>query len=290
MGYVSHIIILINIYIILSVASGLIVGVSRMISLGQAAFYGIGAYVTALCILLLNLSLIPSLILILIINAIISFLLALPAIRLKGDYFILATLAFQFIVFALLNNLTDVTNGSLGISGIAAVKLFGLHTLSSQMSFLILSSVLAFLVVIVMYKLYYSRFGIALKAIREDEIAFQTMGRNTRKLKIMAFVISSAFIGWASYVFATYMTYIYPGGFHLDESIFILLAVLIGGSGTIRGGIAGAVFVILIPELLRYIGFPDEIAAPAKQILFGLILIIIMRYRPGGLLGESKLG
>lgn len=289
MGYLSHILILINIYIILSVATGLLVGLSRMISLGQAAFYGIGAYITALCILVLDLSLIPSLILVMFINGGISLLLALPAIRLKGDFFILATLAFQFIIYYLLNNLVSVTNGTLGIGGIGPASLFGFIEISGQGGFLIMSAVLAIIVVGIFYKIFHSPYGLALKALREDEAALQTMGRNTHRLKILAFVISSAFIGWASYIFATYMTYIYPGGFHLEESIFILIAVLVGGSGTIRGGIAGAVFVIVIPELLRYAGFPDDIAAPLKQILFGLILILVMRYRPNGLFGELKL-
>ncbi|MEN8223754.1 MAG: branched-chain amino acid ABC transporter permease [Bacteroidota bacterium] len=289
MGYLSHILILINIYVILTVSTGLIVGLTRMISLGQAAFYGIGAYITAMCIIMLELSLIPSLIMVMLVNGLISLLLALPAIRLKGDYFILATLAFQFIIFSLLNNLSDLTNGSLGISGIGPVSLLGLVEIAGQNAFLLLSAVLALVVVMVFYKLYYSPFGLALKALREDEIALQTMGRNTRLLQLSAFVISSAFIGWASYVFATYMTYIYPGGFHLEESVFILIAVLVGGSGTIRGGIAGAVFVIVIPELLRHTGMPDEVAAPLKQVLFGLILILVMRYRSNGLLGALKL-
>ncbi len=289
MGYIVHILILVNIYIILSVATGLIVGLSRMISLGQAAFYGIGAYFTALSILFLELSLIPSLLLVMIVNALISLLIAWPAIRLKGDYFILATLAFQFIVYALLNNLTEITNGSLGISDIAPVSLFGFIGISTQTSFLILSSVLTIIVLIVFYYIYHSPFGTALKALGEDEVALQTMGRNTQRMKIMAFMISSAFIAWASYIFATYMTYIFPGGFHLEESIFILIAVLIGGSGTIRGGVAGAVFVIVLPELLRYSGLPDDIAAPMKQIIFGLILILVMKYRPNGLMGELKL-
>jgi branched-chain amino acid transport system permease protein len=289
MGYLSHIIILINIYVILTIASGLVIGLSRMISLGQAAFYGIGAYITALCIIVLKLSLVPSLLLIMSINALVSLLVAIPSIRLKGDFFILATLAFQFIVFALLNNLSDITYGSLGISGIEPATFLGSFVLDTQTDFFILSSALAAIVVLVFYQVYHSPFGMALKALREDETALQTMGRNTRRFKVYAFLISSAFIGLASYVFAAYMTYIYPGGFHLEESIFILIAVLIGGSGTIRGSIAGAVFVILVPELLRYVGLPDSIAAPARQILFGIILIMVMRYRPNGLLGELKL-
>ena len=127
MEYIGHILILINIYIILTVSTGLIVGLSRMISLGQAAFYGIGAYITALCIMVLELSLIPSLIIVMLVNAGISLLLAIPAIRLKGDFFILATLAFQFIIYALLNNLTDITKGSYGIGGIGPVRLIGIY-------------------------------------------------------------------------------------------------------------------------------------------------------------------
>ncbi len=289
MGYLSHIIILINIYVILAVATGLIVGLSRMISLGQAAIYGVGAYVTALCIIVLDLSLIPSLLIVMLLNGLISLLIALPSVRLKGDYFILATLAFQFIVFALLNNLTGVTNGSLGLSGIGPVSIFGFADLAGPTDFLTLSAILAALVVFIFYKIYHSPYGTALKALREDEVVLQTMGRNTRRMKVLAFVISSAFIGLASYIFATYMTYIYPGGFKLEESIFILIAVLVGGSGTIRGAIAGAIFVIVVPELLRFAGLPENIAAPMQQIVFGLILIIVMRYRPNGLLGELKL-
>lgn len=288
MDYLSNILILINIYVILTVATGLIVGVSRMISLGQAAFYGIGAYITALCILLLDLSLIPSLILIMLVNAAISLLMALPAIRLKGDYFILATLAFQFIVFSLLNNLS-ITNGSLGISNIRPATLLGMYTIKSSSEFLVLSGILALIVVLLFYKVYYSPYGRALKALRGDEVVLQTMGRNTRRLKIFAFMISSAFIGWASYIYASYMTFVDPGAFKLEESIFILVAVLIGGSGTIRGAIAGAVFVIVLPELLRFIGLPDDISSHLNIIIFGLSIILIMRYRPNGLFGEMKL-
>lgn len=288
MDYLSNILILINIYVILTVATGLIVGVSRMISLGQAAFYGIGAYITALCILLLDLSLIPSLILIMLVNAAISLLMALPAIRLKGDYFILATLAFQFIVFSLLNNLS-ITNGSLGISNIRPATILGMYTIKSSSEFLVLSGILALIVVLLFYKVYYSPYGRALKALRGDELVLQTMGRNTRRLKIFAFMISSAFIGWASYIYASYMTFVDPGAFKLEESIFILVAVLIGGSGTIRGAIAGAVFVIVLPELLRFIGLPDDISSHLNIIIFGLSIILIMRYRPNGLFGEMKL-
>ena len=288
MAYFTHILILVNIYIILSVATGLIVGMSRMISLGQAAFYGIGAYITALAVMVLDLTLIPSLLLVMAVNAAVGLMLALPAVRLKGDYFILATLAFQFIIFSLMNNL-DITNGSLGIGGIGPVSVMGIMILDSPADYLLLSLVMAAVVVLVFYLIYHSSFGNALRAMREDEVSLQTQGRNTSRLKITAFIVSGAFIGWASFIFASYMTYIFPGGFHLDESIFILIAVIVGGSGTIRGGIAGALFVVVVPELIRYSGLPDSIAAPMNQLLFGMILILVMFYRPYGLLGKLKL-
>ncbi len=288
MAYFTHILILVNIYIILSVATGLIVGMSRMISLGQAAFYGIGAYITALAVMVLDLTLIPSLLLVMAVNAAVGMMLALPAVRLKGDYFILATLAFQFIIFSLMNNL-DITNGSLGIGGIGPVSVMGIMILDSPADYLLLSLVMAAVVVLVFYLIYHSSFGNALRAMREDEVSLQTQGRNTSRLKITAFIVSGAFIGWASFIFASYMTYIFPGGFHLDESIFILIAVIVGGSGTIRGGIAGALFVVVVPELIRYSGLPDSIAAPMNQLLFGMILILVMFYRPYGLLGKLKL-
>jgi len=188
----------------------------------------------------------------------------------------------------LLNNLITVTNGSLGIGGIGPVVLFGIADIKGPYAFFALSGLMAVLAIFVFHRLYHSNFGLMLKALREDETALQTMGRNTGRYKTMAFVISSAFIGWASYIYAGYMTYIYPGGFHLEESIFILIAVLIGGSGNIRGAVAGAVFVILVPELLRYTGLPDSIASPMKQVFFGLLLILVMRFRPNGLFGELK--
>ena len=288
MEYASHILILISIYAMLSMATGIIVGLSKMISLGQAAFYGLGAYITALCVVYFDLGLIPSLLVVMLINGLVGFLLALPAVRLKGDYFILATLAFQFIIFSLLNNLTGITNGSLGIAGIGPPVLFGTLHIAGQIPFLILSITMALVMGFLMYKLYYSPFGLALRAMRDDEVALQASGRDTRRLKILAFVLSSMFIGWAAYAFANYMSFIYPGGFHLSESIFILMAVILGGSGTIRGAVAGAAFVILIPEILRFTGMPDNVAAPLKQMIFGLILILVMRYRPGGLLGNLK--
>ena len=289
MEYLIHIGVLILIYTIITVSSNLLIGLSNQISLGQAAVYGIGAYITALCSMILNLSMIPTIIIVVLVNALVSFFLSIPAIRLKGDFFILTTLAFQFIVFSILYNLNSVTGGSDGISGIPSPEIFKIFTLDSTFSIFILALVMTIIVVWLFYHFFYSPFGRALVAMREDEVALKVLGRSTRNLKIWSFVVSSAFIGLASYLYASYMTYINPGAFNLEESIFILIAVLIGGVGTIRGSIIGAAFIILLPEFLRLLGLPDQHAAPMQQMIYGLILVLLMFVRPGGLIGKFSM-
>ena len=290
MNYLIHILIIINIYIILTVSTNLLVGMANLLSLGQAAFYGIGAYLAVLALMILKLPLLPALLLVMFVTALLSLLIAYPSLRLKGDYFILATLGFQLIVFTILYNWVDVTRGPYGIPGIPAPKLFGLLPISGLVPFLVLSSVFSGLTIFVFYKLIHSPFGRVLKGIRDDELAVLSLGRDVTRFKIWAFAISSAFIGIAGMIYATYVSYIDPTSFNLDEAIFILAAVLIGGTGNIKGPVVGAIFVVILPELLRFVGFPDSIAANMRQIVYGLMLILLMRYRPQGIAGEYKIG
>jgi len=289
MNYIFHIVIMINIYIILCVSTNLLVGMTNLLSLGQAAFYGIGAYIAVLSLMILNLPMIPTILLVMIGTAIASLLIAYPSLRLKGDYFVLATLGFQLIFFTILYNWVSVTRGPYGIPGIPSPKLFGIISISGLIPFLILSSIFSVLIVFIFFKLVHSPFGRVLKGIRDDEIAVLSLGRNVTSFKIWAFVISSAFIGIGGFIYATYVSYIDPTSFNLDEAIFILAALLIGGTGNIKGPVVGAVFVVVLPELLRFVGFPDSVAANLRQIVYGLTLIILMRYRPQGLAGDYKL-
>ncbi|MFA8434947.1 MAG: branched-chain amino acid ABC transporter permease [Marinifilaceae bacterium] len=288
MSYVLHILIMINIYIILSVSTNLLVGLANLLSLGQAAFYGIGAYVAAFALLGLGWPLLPSLIACMVVTALFSFLLSYVSIRLDGDYFILATLGFQIIVFTLLYNWIDLTKGPYGIPGIPAPKLLGQWEIGGINGFVVLSSVLSLITVGVFYRLIYSPFGRALKGMRDDEIGMLALGKNITALKKEAFVVSSAFVAISGFLYASYISYIDPTSFNLDEAIFILTAVLIGGSGNIKGPVVGAVFVILLPEILRFVGLPDSVAANLRMIIYGLVLIVLMRFRPQGLAGEYQ--
>jgi len=280
---------MINIYIILATSTNLLVGVTNLLSLGQAAFYGIGAYLAVYALMILNFPLIPTLIFVFLFTAVSSLIIAYPSLRLKGDYFVLATLGFQLIVYTVLYNWIAVTRGPYGISGISAPKVLATFAISGIIPFLILSTLLAGLTVYFFRHLIHSPFGRVLKGIRDDEISVLTLGRDVTKFKVWTFVVSSGFIGIAGFLYATYVSYIDPTSFNLDEAIFILTAVLIGGSGNIKGPVLGAVFVVVLPELLRFVGLPDSIAANLRQIIFGLILIILMRVRPWGLWGEMRI-
>ncbi|NLO22084.1 MAG: branched-chain amino acid ABC transporter permease [Syntrophomonadaceae bacterium] len=286
MEYVIHLIILINIYIILTTSTNLLVGVTNLLSLGQAALYGIGAYLSVLALMVFHWPLIPTLLFSMIITGLLSLLLAWPSLRLKGDYFVLATLGFQLIVFNILYNWVSVTRGPYGIPGIPNPKLFGDVEISGLWAFLALSLVLAVIVIFLFHNLIHSPFGRALRGVRDDELSMQALGKNVTAFKIQAFVISSAFIAISGFLYATYVSYIDPTSFNLDESIFILSALIVGGLGNIRGPIIGALVVILLPEALRFIGLPDSVAANIRQIIYGLALIVLMRFRPQGIAGN----
>lgn len=289
MDYILHLLIIINIYIILSVSSNLLIGMVNLLSLGQAAFYGIGAYLTALFLIKYDLPIIPCVLLIMLLTGISGLIIAIPTLRLKGDYFVLGTLAFQNIVFSVLYNWSELTRGPSGIWGIPSPRIFGDLAISTSFGFFLLSFTLSLASVLFFYFTIKSPFGRILKAIREDEVVVISMGRNVVKFKIFAFVISSSFIGISGFLYASYISYIDPTSFNIQESIFILTAVIIGGSGNIRGPLLGAIFVVLIPELLRFFGISESIMANLRQVIYGLLIILIMRFRPQGIAGIYSL-
>lgn len=287
--YVLHIIIMINIFAILTMGLNLMVGYTNLLSLSQAAFYGIGGYLSVLGLMVLGLTLIPSLLLAVLGTVFLSWCIGKVSIRLKGDYFILVTLGFQMIVFAILYNWVPVTRGPYGIPGIPQPELLGLLPIKGTTGFMILSSVLVLMSVWFYYCLVHSPFGRVLKGIRDDEIGILALGRNVTSFKVRAFVTGSSMAAISGFLYATYTSYIDPTSFTLSESIFIVTAVLIGGAGTIRGSILGAVFVVLMPEIIRQMGFGSSIDANMKQIVYGVILIFLMLFKPKGLWGDYEI-
>jgi branched-chain amino acid transport system permease protein len=286
-AYLIHLLILICIYLILAISLQLSVGFTGLLNLGHIAFYAIGAYTSALlalqgfpfwfCFLSAG-----------ILAMIFGFLLSLPTNKLKGDYLALATMGFSFVVYALLLNWTSLTRGPLGLPGIPKPKIFGIN-FSDNLSFLILVAIIALISYLIIKRITISPFGKVLEAIRDNELVARVLGKNTFKMKSLALMISSFFAGIAGSLYAHYITFIDPSSFTLLQLIPVLSIVIIGGLASLEGTVLATIILVLLPEPLRFIGFPSSIVGPARQILYALLLLLILIYKPKGFYGRVSL-
>ena len=288
MEYLIHLGILVSIYAILGLSLNLIVGFTGLLSITQAAFYGMGAYTTAILLTSAGFNFFVSLLVGMVITGICSLAIGFVLSKFKDDYYALGSFGFNVIIYSIFLNWQDLTRGPLGIPGISRPELFG-FTFSSNLSFLLMSIVFLALVYGVCHLIAHSSFGRVLKAIREDDEAIAVFGYHTLWYKLAIFVIGAMLASIAGSLFASYITFVDPSSFSLNESIFILAIIILGGLASNKGAVWGAVFLILLPEILRFVGFPDEIAAQMRQVTYGVILILLMLYRPQGLVGEYKL-
>lgn len=287
-AYILHLLIFICIYAILAMSLNLITGYAGMLNLGHAAFFGIGAYASVLIVM----GGFPFWFGFIAAGAIAAFfglLLSIPALRLRGDFLAIATLAFGEIIRSILVNWTELTRGPLGIPGIPKPEFFGIAFDSLWMYFILAFMVAAIAYAVLKYLLN-SDFGIALKAIRENESVAAGLGKNVNLLKMQAFVLGALFAGLAGSLFAHYITFIDPSTFTLGETILILLMVVFGGMGSLEGSILGAIILILLPEPLRFIGLPSAIVGQLRQIIYAAILIVLVVKKPKGLLGTQWFG
>ena len=288
MEYLIHLAILISIYAILGLSLNLVVGYTGLLSVTQAAFYGIGAYVTAILLTTMGMNFFLSLLVGMAITGVCSLAIGFVLSKFKDDYYALGSFGFNVIIYSIFLNWQSLTRGSLGIPGIARPSIFG-FTFSDNLSFLLLSAFFLLLVFLVCQFIAKSSFGRVLKAIREDDEAIAVFGYRTLWYKLSIFVIGAMLAAVAGSLFASYITFVDPSSFSLTESIFILAVIILGGLASNKGAVWGAVFLILLPEILRFVGFPDEIAAQMRQVVYGLMLILLMIYRPQGLVGEYRL-
>ncbi|MDW7674204.1 MAG: branched-chain amino acid ABC transporter permease [Bacillota bacterium] len=273
--------IIIGIYIVLALSLNFIVGFTGQLSMGHAAFYGIGAYTTALLTVNFGVSFWLALLFSALVAAAFGFLLGIPTLRLRGDYLAITTIGFGEIVRLVLVNWTSVTRGPAGIPGIPSPSIFG-YTLSSNTANYYLILAIVAITIFVFYRILNSRVGSGLQAIREDEVAAEAMGIDTTKLKIMAFTIGAFFAGLAGSFFASYIHYVSPDSFTYLESVIILCMVVLGGIGSIPGVIVGAIVLAALPEALRSI-------ATYRYAIYGMLLIMMMLMRPQGFISLESL-
>lgn len=207
--------------------------------------------------------------------------------RIKGDYLALATFGLGVIVYSIAKNWVSLTRGPMGLLGIPGFSVFGFQ-LSGVWSYLLLVSIFVAISVFVINRIVNSPFGRILRSIREDEIVSEALGKNTTRNKLMVFVIGAFFAGIAVSLYAHYITFIDPSSFTVMESITVLLMVIFGGMGSIKGSIVGAVILVVLPEILRFLGMPSSIAAPLRQMIYGLLLVVLMLKRLQGIMGVYR--
>lgn len=273
MDYILHLIILILLYNMLTQSLVLTSGYSGLLSLAHAGFYGIGAYVSAILSVKYGVSFFLSLPLAMLSSGLIAVIVSTIALRTVDDYFIIITLGIQVIAFSIMNNVMSLTNGPLGISGIPSISLFG-ASIDNKLSILFLILIISGLVYYVINNITKSPFGRILISISQDEIFTKSLGKNVYAAKIISFAMGAMLAAIPGALYAHYVSYIDPSSFTVNESIFILSIVIIGGSKNLCKVSLATVLLILLPELLRFIGMSGNMAANVKQILYGSALVI----------------
>lgn len=258
------------------VAIGLtiLMGYAGQISLGQAGFYGIGAYISAIMSLNFGLPVIFSMLIATLVASLSAIILAIPALRLKGHYLAVATLGFGEIIYIILNEWGP--GGPSGFGDIPRIHLLG-YTLSSSHEYFYFIWICVLFIMIFSINLINSMTGKALRAIHASETASLTSGINIVKLKIKVFILSAIYASLAGAIYAHYVTFLSPSSFSLFYSILVLMMVIIGGISNIWGGIAGALIVTILPEVLR--GFKEF-----DILIYGFILTLSLLFMRKGIL------
>ena len=274
-GYLMNVLVFVGIYTILAVALNLLLGLAGQISLGQAAFFGLGAYISGVLTATHAVDPWLSMVIAVVAVGIIAFILGFPILKLKGHYLAMATLGMGIIVYIIFNETIDITGGPSGLSGIPHLSLGGIIFDSDLKNYYLVWS-FAVMIILLSVNLTASRIGRALRAIHDSEVAARIMGVNARLLKVQIFSISGVISALAGSLYAHTVTFISPASFGFNVSIELLTMVIIGGLGSIYGSFLGAAILTLLPEFFRT--FQDY-----DIIVYGLTLVVITMFMPGGL-------
>lgn len=290
MDYLIHTLIVALIFSIFSISLNLELGYTGLYNFGHVAFFGIGAYTSSL-MSLAGLPVTLGMACGMAVAGGVGALLAIPALRLSGDYFGIATLAFGEMVRLFFLNERWLTKGPMGLPGIPR-PFYIEEGVAGLPLFLVLCFLLTLAVYVAVRYLTTAPFGRALKVVREDEYVAQALGKDVLSLKIRSVTVGSILAGLAGGLWAHYITYISPGDFTLNETILVLLCVVLGGRGTNWGPILGAFVIIFFQEFLRFLPIPADfgrLVAPLQGMIYGGVLVFLMLKRPGGLLPEYRL-
>jgi branched-chain amino acid transport system permease protein len=262
---------------IIAIGLSLLMGYAGQISIGHAAFFGLGAYTSAVLTAKLGFHPWGAFFLGILLSSCIALIIGIPSLKLKGHYLAMATLGFGEITYIVFNELTDITGGPSGIGDIPKISLAG-YTMNTDIKYYFF--VWAFLLLILTFSLnlIHSRIGRALRSIHDSEVAANAMGINTGKLKIQVFMISAVFGSVAGSLYTHYVTFVSPSSFGLFFSILLVMMVVIGGMHSVWGALIGAALLTILPEFLRAL-------KDFEIFVYGSVLLLIMIFLPRGLIG-----
>ncbi len=269
-------------FVILGLGLNIVIGYGGLLHLGYAAFYAMGAYSYGLLYLYWGVQFWVALPLGAVSGAVFGIVIGVPVLRLRGDYLAIVTLAFGEIARLLLENMSGFTKGPEGIAQIPRPAFFVKLSLQGATTYLFyICIVLVLFTIFIIRRLEDSRIGRALEAMKEDDIAAQSMGIDLAKTKLITFALGAVWAGMVGVLLASKTTYINPGSFTLMESVMILVAVVLGGTGSIPGVILGAFLVTLIPEYFR-------VLADYRMLMFGVALVVMSIFRPQGIIPRVR--
>lgn len=285
--YGVHLAILVSLYLIVAQSLNLTFGLGQLFNLAHVASYAIGAYATALLATDYAASFGVCVVSSVLLSALFALLLGLISLRLSTDYFAIGTLAFSSVISALLVNWKSVTHGVLGVPGIPRPELFGIDFYENS-NFLALITTIAIVSQAILYCLYRSPFGRSLRALAEFERAASSLGKDTPRTRNIAFCVSSGFAGLAGSFFSYYLNYIDPSSFGLGEMVFILTIVIVGGPGSFWGVIGATVFLVLLPEPLRFLDISSAYVGPMRQLINAIILFAVVWWKRDKLFPQRR--
>jgi branched-chain amino acid transport system permease protein len=288
MDYVFSILSQVCIFAISVAALDLLVGYAGILSFGHAAFIGIGAYTGALLLTELNFTPEIAVLASMGMSGGIALVLGLPTLRLSGDYFILATLGLSVVTSSLLENWISLTNGPFGIFGIPPISIFGFKAVT-PINFFFTSATVLSSVLILKQLLVTSSFGLALRAVHQDETVASALGKNATQLRVLAFGIGGAAAGLAGVLTACNLRFIDPSLFQTNLTIFIWASLFVGGCGSWLGNLLGPLLLLCVPESLRFIGLEGTAVAHVRELLYGVVLIGLTMFRPQGIVGKIRI-
>lgn len=282
-AYLNNLAVLITINAILAVTLNFVLGYAGIFSMAHAVFFGVGAYTAALVAMKLGAGFLVATLAGMSVAALISLALALPALRVRGEYFVAASLGLQMLAVTLFSEWKSVTGGIGGITNIPSAKLPGWNITTPE-EFLLLSLACLALVMWAVSTLVKSSFGRSLKAIRDDETAASAFGKNVAVIKTIAVAVSSSLAAVAGSLYAFFLSFINVESFTLDTSVYLMAMVIIGGTATLWGPVVGTVLLLSLPAVLTYLpGLPQTEIGSIQQMVYGLGMVLLMIFRPGGL-------